>query len=293
MKRYFVLVATFLVVSIVAVWGWVSFGAPYITRIPDNFSYKAEQKAIDNIGGALDPTLGEIPNKATLTYDVVAVAGNILTIKGTFEDRKPDGSLIFGSEQLYGVNALTGQHVVGVGSSDRTGYFFAPKFLKEGQPFTYWYVNLDKPANMKFLGKEIMEGLEVYKYQTDYEKYAQDQTAFMGFVPGVPEKYGIKLETINTVWIEPVSGYMVAESDWSTDYYFYDIKTGQKVKSYNAFKDVYTDESIDQNVAKAQELKNQALFVYRTIPMIGVSVLVVIFIAIGLMMKKKMSAPVV
>jgi hypothetical protein len=293
MKRYVILAVTFLVVSVVAAWGWVSFGAPYMTKIPNDFSYKVEQIARDNIGGAMDSSQAENVNKATLSYDVVKVTGNVLTIKGIFEDRRADGSLIFGSEQLYGVDALTGKHVIGVGSADRTGYFFAPKFLKKGQEFTYWYLNLDKAAHMKFVGVEDLQGLEVYKYQTDYEKSAQDQTAFMGFVPGVPEKYGIKLETINTVWIEPVSGFMVAESDWSTDYYFYDIKTEQRVKSYNAFKDVYSDESIKKNVAIATELKAKNLFAYQTVPIIGVAALAVIFLAIGFVMKKKGITPVV
>jgi hypothetical protein len=123
------------------------------------------------------------------------------------------------------------------------------------------------PAKMSFVSEENLYGLKVYKYETDYGGPV-DQTSVLGFLPGVPEQRGVKLASKNFLWVEPVSGYLVKQEDFSTDYYFYDIKTGSKISPYNKFINTYSEESVRKHVATAKEKKNMIYNVYFYCPII-------------------------
>lgn len=86
---------------------------------------------------------------------------------------------------------------------------------------------------MSFKGEENLYGLKVYKFATDYGGEI-DQT--IGHEKsGVPEYIGIKLNSTNEIWIEPTTGFLVKQQDYSTDYYYYDKRTGEKLTPYNEF----------------------------------------------------------
>src|SRR3989344_2625051 len=153
--------------------------------------------SIDNVYVGGKPT-GPDLSKSTLWYGVVDKKDEILIVKQSFDVQTLSNKPIFSVSRLYGIDPKTGKHVPGYGDRDREGYLFAPKHLKK-QPFVYWHVNYDTPANMNFESEEKMYGLTVYRYAADF---TADQTTELDRLDGVPEKYGIILNVNLRLWIE-------------------------------------------------------------------------------------------
>lgn len=248
----------FAVIAFVAVWFFVI--APFLNKIPSNFSYKADVVSVDNF---FDQTTGEFKgeeySKTIFSYDVVGQQGKTLLIKNTFDVRTLDGKQVYEAKPIYAIDAYTGAHVKGLGDKDREGYLFAPRGLKKGQSFVYWHADSNIPATMKYVGEEKLYGLTVYKYQTDYGGEI-DQTKMLSFLPDVGETKGIKLASTNTLWVEPVSGYLVKQQDESIDYYYYDLITGKKLSPYNQFSNRFAEESVKKHVGVAVGKKNVIIF---------------------------------
>lgn len=70
------------------------------------------------------------------------------------------------------------------------------------------------------------------------------------------------------MWIEPVSGYVVKIEDHSEEYYYFDIKTGQKIAPYNQFLNTYTEQSVRDHVKAAFDARNRVIIVQFIVPMI-------------------------
>jgi len=256
---------------------WLFFIAPTVLKIPDNFSYKADFVSVDNFYDSVNKEfIGEQYSKTDFSYDVDSKIGNNLIIKNIFDVKSLNGKPIFKAEQLYGINPYTSKHVLGIGNKNRDGYLFAPRNLKKEQTFTYWHASTNYPLTMRFVSEETLYGLKVYKYEKS-EKEALDQTEFMGFLPGVPETRGIKLASSLNMWVEPVSGYIVKMEDFSTDYYYYNIKTGDRLYPYNKFSNTYSEESTLRHVSDAKIAKNKVLLVTYYIPILFLILAFVIY----------------
>ncbi len=245
---------------------WIFFIAPQILKIPKNFTYEASLISVDNFYNESKQSFqGEQYSQSKFSYEVVSKNKNILSIKNTFNVQSLDGKTIFKTEPIYGINARSGEHVKGFGDKDREGYLFGPREIEKGKGFTYWHVSSNEPVPMKFVQEETLYGLKVYKYEK--EKITPiNQTEFMDFIPGVPEKHGIKLESNIYLWIEPISGYLVKMEDFSTDYYFFDIKTGSKLSPYNQFSNRYSENSVTEHIQIAKNYKDTIYLVQFLIP---------------------------
>lgn len=68
------------------------------------------------------------------------------------------------------------------------------------------------------------------------------------------------------MWIEPVSGYVVKIEDYSKEYYYFDIKTGQKIAPYNQFLNTYTEKSVRDHVKAAFDARNRVIVVQFVVP---------------------------
>jgi len=263
-------------VLIVPVWYFIL--APEILKIPKDFFYSADVVSVDNFYDAKAKEFkGEQYSKTKFSYEVVSVEGKNLIIKNTFDVKSLEGKQIFKTEPIYGINSITGEHIPTLGDKSRTGFLFAPRNLKKGKSFIYWHASSNIPSEMKFIGKESLYGLNVYKYETDYGG-AVDQTKYLSFVPEVGKTRGIKLVSKNYIWIEPISGYLVKQEDFSTDYYFYDLKTGEKISPYNNFLNTFSEESIISNVSEAKYLKYKIIFVNLSVPLLILLTLLRLFL---------------
>jgi CHASE1-domain containing sensor protein len=273
-KNTVLLTSVFLILAVF----WRFTAVDFFLAIPEDFTYSADIESVDNFYNEEKATYnGPQYSETDFSYQVVSSTNEGLEIKNLFDVRTIDGAEIFSTQRLYGIDPKTGAHVQGLGDQDREGFLFAPKELKEGEPYTYWHVNYDGPANMYFVGKENLNGLKVYHYETYYENVEIDQTDSLSHLPGVSEEKGIKVLPHLEVWVEPVTGYLVKYQDESTAYY-YDIETGETLTPWNHFYNTYTHESVEVHAAEASILKNKTIFLQSYLPL--VFVLLAVFILI-------------
>ncbi len=100
----------------------------------------------------------------------------------------------------------------------------------------------------------------------------------MHHLPGVPEERGVKLGNRITMWIEPVSGYVVKMEERSEEYFYFDIQTGQKIAPYNEFLNIYTEQSVRDHVEHALKARNTAIIIQFVVPVVLFLTLIVGFI---------------
>ena|SRR3989344_284883 len=217
--------------------------------------------SVDNIHVNGTPSGTEL-SKSSWWFGTVGTKNGILMVKNKFEVETLTDQHIFSVERFYGIDPQTGAHIPGYGDHNRTGYFFAPQHLSEGQSFTYWHVNYDTPAHMQFIGKEKIERLTVYRYQALFDT---DQTTELNSLPDVPEKYGITLEVNLTLLVEPVTGHFITYEDHANAYY-YDSKTHERLHKWNEFSNRMTLPMIHSHIIFAKLMKYMILSVQKILP---------------------------
>ena len=244
---------------------WFFLIAPNFSRLPPDFSYAADVLSTDDFYDEdLQAFSGPVSSLTKFSYEVSSVEGDDLLVRNRFNVRTPSGDKVFEVERLYAVNAFTGAHVKGKGDHNRDGYLFAPKYLQSGQGFTYWHVNYDSPAQMKFKGEESIDGVSVYRYEASYKA---DQTPTLSHLPGVPDERGVNLDVRLVLWVEPISGHLVKYEDYSTAHY-YDVFTGARLSPWNQFHNEFDRESIQAHALKAAELRDSILLHEVVIPLL-------------------------
>ncbi len=257
---------------------WIFLITPFLLQIPDDFTYEADMVSVDNFyDEKLGDFRGEQYSDTQFSYHVVDKRGTLLTIKNIFHVQTREGKTIFRTEPLYAINSLTGQHVSDAGERVRNGYLFAPRWLGAEDTFSYWHVSNNKSVTMQYAGERFFYGLRLLKYESQYQ-WPLDQTEFMHHLPGVPEERGVKLGNRISLWVEPISGYLVKFEERSEDYFYFDQKTGKKIAPYNQFLNVYTDESFREHIKKAWEAKEKVILIQIVVPSVLLLVLIVLFL---------------
>ena len=218
-------------------------------RLDSDFSYTTNVESVDNF---YDPEkggyVGEINSKTIFSYEVIDQIDDVLIFKNLFDVKTPEGEPIFNVEREYGIDRETSKHVAGFGDRDRSGYLFAPQNITEKNRFDYWHVNYNDPAPMEFVSEEELFVLNTFKYAAEFQT---DQTDNLGHLPGVPDERGVRLDVKLTTWIEPVTGSLINYQD-STEAYYYDIETGEKIHPWNTFSNTLNEASVVENVKRAQ-----------------------------------------
>jgi CHASE1-domain containing sensor protein len=261
-----------------AYFGWVTYVTPIILKVPHDFSYAADLVSVDNFFDENENEFsGEKYSNSSFSYKVVSYEKDIAKIQNNFEVKSFGGKKIFAASPVYGIDAKTWKHVEGYGDKDRDGYLFAPRGVKKDQTFRFWYVSTSVGADMSFVGEENLYGLKVYKFEKNSTEPI-DQSEFFTHLKGVPEERGIKLVNRLYVWVEPTSGYIVKQEEFSDDYYFFDQKTGKRLGTYNKFSNVYSEKSVISHVNTARTEKYKILAVTHGVPILVLLVGLALFV---------------
>jgi PAS domain S-box-containing protein len=243
---------------------WFFYVIPDLQKLPRNFQYSSEVESIDNF---YDPLLksynGETKSRTIFSYQVEKIVNNVLIIKNDFDVRKLSGEKIFSVTRKYGIDQFTQSHLQQYGDHSREGFLFAPPNLHK-QDFTYWHVNYDVPARMKFIAEEDISGLKVYRYESNF---TADQTKDLTNLPEVGRTRGVNLNVHLTLWVEPQTGYLINYKDETTSY-FYDLATGNRIYPWNQFRNTFSAFSIQEKANEAKKLLLSAQLVKEIIPLI-------------------------
>ncbi|GEM_PF-5542546 len=244
---------------------WFLGVAPGLTKLPADFSYKVLVLSRDNFYDAERQEFsGEIVSNTEHSLQVIGEQNGVLLIKNIFEVQKSDGEEIFSVKRIYGIDPKTRGHVPGYGDKNREGYLFAPPNLKKGQNFIYWHINYNTPAYMKFQDEETIDGLTVYRYETDYHA---DQTFELNNLVHPLGKEGINLDINLQLWVEPITGRKIKYEDKTTAY-FYNLITGERIRPWNKFHNQYDEMSILKQVEIAKQEKLKRVLVERVVPVV-------------------------
>ncbi len=232
----------------IPLWIWVV--APRILALPVDFSFTADIISVDDFyDEARDAYVGGVYSKTTYTYETVSSNNGVSIIRNQFDVRTQDDEPIFSVSRDYGIDRVSGAHMPGFGDRARTGYLFAPRGVNPEDTFTYWHVNYDGPALMRYAGEERLYGLRTLRFQTRYDEVRIDQTANLGHLPGVGTTRGVELDPHLTLWIEPLTGRLVKYQD-DTVAYYYDLATGERLHPWNHFTNTFNERSVEL-IAKA------------------------------------------
>lgn len=250
-KRYIFLFIIFVALSLV----WRVVLAPQLLALDDGFRYEADVQSVDNFYDEERGVYqGDQRSVTQFSYEFVDKKEGIYIIENMFSVRTTQGDPIFSTSQYYGIDPVTKKHNPRYGNKERGGYLFAPPRISFGEPFVYWHVNYDGPAQMEFVEREVISGLEVYKYESRYDGVVIDQTDDLSGLPGVPEERGVVVEPYLELWIEPTTGYLVKYQDTSIAYY-YNQETKEKIVPWNKFQNNYAQSSVERHIDIAKELK--------------------------------------
>ncbi len=249
---------------------------PRVGKIPSDFSYRTTIFSNDNFYDEDEKRYtGEILCVTKLSYDVQKKDNDgDLIIKNSFDKRKPSGEKIFGVERIYAINPKTGEHVKGKGDRDRDGFLFAPKNVSNKEDFTYWHVNYNAPALMKFQGEEIIAGLKVYRYSSFYKA---NQTENLNFLPGVPKERGVEIDVSLQTWIDPVTGWLIKFEDRSTAWY-YNIHNHRRMFPWRKFHTECAQSSILHQIETATNNQHIRALVKIYLPLAFVSIAIILLV---------------
>ncbi len=241
---------------------WFRSFVPQQLELHDNFSYTSDVISFDNFfDSSTNQYKGEVQSDTTFSYQVTKVDGDILSISNVFDVKTPTGEPIFAVKRLYGVDAETGKHTSTGGDKPRTGYLFGPANADK-KDFVYWHINYDTPATMKFSDEEDILGLKTYHYTA---QYTADQTQDLKNLPGVGTTKGINMDIKLDLWIEPLTGYLVAYEDHTTAYY-YNLADGKRTVPWNQFHNRYSFDSLSTRVKLAEQQKDKVILLKKIVP---------------------------
>lgn len=247
----------FLTIFIIFVVFWHFIAAPYILKIPQNFSYNADLVSRDNFYNPVEKKFeGEQRTRSVFSYEAYARHNGVLSIQNSLDVQKPTGEKIISITRDYGIDAYTGMHVFGYGDRNREGYLFAPRFLHK-QDFTYWHVNYNTPIEMKFSEEQALAGVRVYKYMGTI---FTDQSDELLNLPGVPTERKVVVQGTISLWVEPISGHLVSYEDVAQAN-FVDRATGKTIEPWNSFRNTFTEASVVLQAGEAEQQKIKILFV--------------------------------
>lgn len=255
-KRF--LFALALAVSVPA---WIYLIGPQLLRVPSDFRYTAEITSVDNFFDAEKGIFkGEQYSRSNFYYEVLDHQNSRLKVRNVFQVNDLSGNLIFQAEPEFWVDRRTGLRLDDSSGASAPVYLMTPTQLNSQSVFYFHHPSSLEPARMEFESQERLYGLRVLKFsKTNLEPV--DQTAAMHFLPGVPEKMGVKLASGLELWVEPYSGHVVKMNDFSTDYFFYDVHSGGRLHDYNRFANFYTEDSVIRQVEAAKQAKWKLLLV--------------------------------
>ena len=250
----------------------------------NGFSYQADVISVDNFyDEEAKDYKGEQYSKTTFGYRTLAKNGDKLDIQQSFRVESPGGKVIYENKPVYTVDRETTAIISGQGGEGKNSFLFAPPRAKKNGIFSTWLPSSQERIWMHYAGEERLYGLKVYKFESaDGDEV--DQTAFRSDLPKVPTERGIKLRAKNEMWVEPTTGYLVKWRDYSQDYYFYDIKTGQRIAPYNQFENSFSTQSVIEKVSAAKRFKRRYYAVHYVAPiLLLVIVLYVVCRSVGLL----------
>jgi hypothetical protein len=254
-KHIFIALAFLLLGALLRYWI-----APVLELLPADYANEAilieEDKFRDSPTGEwLASTLN------TQRVDqIITNSGQTAIIEGALHVYYVSGEVNFEVTSLYGIDRRTRLNLAGYGNVNRTGQYLFPPHV---QPIEYpiWDPMFVGLRQATFERTEKIEGVEVYVFS--FSASGMDESTGYSYLPDVPEHYLVHTDGQGTIWVEPLSGFVVDYMDSGVSY-FVDPSTGTRLADFNQWKERYIPETRTTQIklARASRLRILALEVW-------------------------------
>ena len=258
---------------------WV---APVSELLPVDYANELKLSEEDKFRGS--PT-GEWQASTLNTQrmdQTITTSNQTAMIEGALHVYYASGAVNFEITSLYGVDRRTRLNLTGYGSDNRTGqYLFPPHMQPVGYPI--WDPMFVGLRQAKFDRTEIIDGLQVYVFS--FKASGMDETAGYSYLPDVPEHYLVHTDGEGTIWVEPVSGFVVDYTDGGVSY-FVDPSTGARLADFNQWNERYMPETRSTQIALARATRLRILALEVWVPG-GLLLVSLLFLGWFLFQRKK------
>jgi hypothetical protein len=248
--RFLVVASLFLGAILLRYWF-----APLSERLPAGYTNEVklaeEDKFRDSPTGEwLASTLNTQRVDQTITsYNQTAI------IEGSLHVYNLTGEVNFEITSLYGVDRRTRLNLAGYGNVNRTGQYLFPPHVQRIE-YPLWDPMFVGLRQATFERIEQREGLQVYVFS--FSASGMDESAGYSYLPDVPERYLAHTDGQGTIWVEPLSGFVLDYTDRGVSY-FVDPASGDRLADFNQWTENYTPETRTAQLALARAARLRIL----------------------------------
>jgi hypothetical protein len=238
----------------------VFIAVPQLRKMPADYSYKVEFEGrlsqlvpgAEKIGEPFD-FVDIMTNKVLIQYP------NILIIQSNVISRNPKTDEIFWeAKESMGVDRTTREHVLGLGDTNREGYYTFPANLAK-HDYKLWYPGWLSNGTCVFQGEEMINGLKVYVFRVDL-KGIPSSSLYPQFAPKQ-----ILSDQTAIFKVEPVSGCIV---NYNLNWDFYFVDNGAPGQHIDVGGKVFSQKTFNEQLKIAQEKKSVLITFQLIIPIV-------------------------
>jgi CHASE1-domain containing sensor protein len=254
--------AVLLLIALVMLW----YESAHVLYVPPDFAYSADILSTDNAYDTVNNRFaGERYTRGKFFVRPIADAPNgMVEVESNFESNALNGRPASAASQTYQVDPRTGKYASD-GSASEASYLFAPRHIQKETSFRYRHIAYEAPVRMDYADQETLFGLNAYRYESNFRDAARVELTNPS--RAVPEGEGVLYTPRIQLWIEPTTGWLLKYEEDTTLSYF-DRATGERLRPYHTFTNVFTEESVRQHVQYARTIKQRISFGQQAAPSI-------------------------
>jgi hypothetical protein len=276
-KHVFIILAFLILAGLLRFWI-----APALELLPSDYTNATALSEVDKFR---DSPTGEWQASTLNTQRIdqtITHSGQTAIIEGALHVYYASGAVNFETTSLYGVDRRTRLNLSGYGSVNRTGQYFFPPHVQPGE-YPIWDPMFVGLRQATFQRAEIMDGLQVYVFS--FSTPGMDETTGYSYLPDVPERYLVHTDGAGTIWVEPLSGFVVDYMDSGVSY-FVDPATGTRLADFNQWKERYIPGTRAAQIALARAARLRILALEVWLPG-GLLLVALVFLGLILFQRRK------
>ena len=265
-KSFFISLAFLVLAALLRFWI-----APLFELLPAGYSNEVklseEDKFRDSPTGEWQASTQDVQR----VDQTITNSGQTAIIEGSILAYDASGEVNFEATSLYGVDRRTRLNLAGYGEVDRTGQYLFPPHVQRIE-YEIWDPIFIGLRQASFERVDQIEGLQVYVFS--FSAFGMDESAGYSYLPDVPEHYLVQTDGEGTIWVEPLSGFVVDYKDSGVSY-FVDPASGDRIADFNQWTENYTPETkvVQINLARLARLRILALEVWLPVGLLLVGLL--------------------
>jgi LPXTG-motif cell wall-anchored protein len=171
-------------------------------------------------------------------------------------------------------------------AANREGQVYKLPFNTQKKTYDWWDNTLGEPVDMKFVEETDVDGLRVYKFQSNVPRTQVGTREVPGSIVGSDEPAVVvntMYENTKTLWVEPETGAIVDRNESTSTTLEYE---GEDAVTATEADLEYTDETVAKNVKDLGD-KGRQLGLARTTGPIVLGILGLLLLVAGILLSRR------